>query len=61
MSETTKEEIKKEENPAELENKAEEKVYSEKAFKELVSQRDTLKKKSIWITSSVWPIKSETW
>ena len=44
MSETAKEEIKKEENPEELENKAEEKVYSEKAFKELVSQRDTLKK-----------------
>ena len=44
MSETTKEEIKKEENPAEPEGKAEEKVYSEKAFKELVSQRDTLKK-----------------
>ena len=44
MSEIAKEEIKKEENPAELENKAEEKVYSEKAFKELVSQRDTLKK-----------------
>ena len=44
MSEIAKEEIKKEENPAEPESKAEEKVYSEKAFKELVSQRDTLKK-----------------